>query len=295
LGLVVFVLSLLPALNLAAFPPEHLVHDRYLYLPLLGALMMLIPTTAELIARGRPAGRAEAMVLAAAGVVAVPLALQTVVYSRVWFAEDALWERAVETDPTSASSWMQHAVMLRRAGRTQEAARALDRSIEIAPMPPAFIERSDLLLAAGRAEEAEADLRRVMAAQPGNPLPYERLAAMEQGRGRLAESEALLRAGREAAPGQACSFSANLGVVLYLQGRREEAGVELEQAASLADRDLSPVCRTGVFHLGSLRAAQGDAAGARAAWSRYLALTEGFTDATSTRLRAETARMLGTR
>ena len=285
LGLAVFVLTLLPALNLAAFPPEHLVHDRYLYLPLLGALMMVVPTVAELLGRGRTVDRAGTLTLAGAGIVAVLLAVQTTRYNAVWRSEDALWARAVETDPGSASSWMQHAVSLRRAGRANEAVRALDRSISIAPMSPALIERADLRLAEGRPSDAEGDLRAVIAQQPGNPLPYERLAVIEQGRGRLPEAEALLRAGREAAPGQACGFSANLGVVLYLQGRRDEAGAQLERAADLAERDLSPACRAGLFHLGSLRAAAGDSAGARAAWARYLALTEGFQDATSVRFR----------
>jgi tetratricopeptide (TPR) repeat protein len=218
------------------------------------------------------------------------LAVPTVRYNEVWMSEDALWARAVETDPGSASSWVQHAVALRRAGRTAEAARAIDRSIEIAPMPPALIERADQRLAGGQALEAEADLRAVLAAQPGNPLSYERLAVIEQGRGRLAEAESLLRAGREAAPGQACGFSSNLGVVLFLQGRRDDARAELERAASLVERDLSPVCRTALFHLGALRSSTGDAAGARVAWTRYLALTEGYQDATSVRLR-EAARV----
>ncbi len=292
IGLAVFVLTLLPALNLAAFPPEHLVHDRYLYLPLLGALMMVVPTVAGLLAKGRTYERAATLTLAGAGVVSLILALSTVRYNAVWMSEDRLWARAVETDPGSASSWVQHAVALRRAGRDGEAARALDRSIAIAPMPPALIERADMSIAAGRPADAEVDLRALLEQQPGNPLSYERLAVIEQGRGRLHEAEALLRAGRDVAPGQACGFSANLGVVLFLQGRREEAGAELERAAALADRDLSPVCRSGVFHLGSLRASAGDAAGARAAWTRYLAITEGFTDATSARLREAARRGL---
>jgi len=290
IGLALFVLTLLPALNIAALPPERLVQDRYLYLPLLGALMMVVPTATALLARGRSMERAARLTIIGAGATAALLLVQTVRYTAVWMREDTLWARAVETDPGSASSWAQHASQLRRAGRAGEAESALDRSIGIAPMPPAMIERADLRLAAGRTAEAEADLRAVRASQPSNPLPYERLAVIEQGRGNLAEAERLLRAGRAAAPAQACGFSANLGVVLFLQGRRQEAAVELQRAAALADRDISPVCRTGVYYLGALRAAAGDSAGAREAWTRYLSLTEGFADAASVRLRAEARR-----
>ena len=43
IGLALFVFPLLPAFNIAAFTPEQLVHDRYLYLSLLGILMMIVP------------------------------------------------------------------------------------------------------------------------------------------------------------------------------------------------------------------------------------------------------------
>ena len=46
IGFLLFILSLIPALNITAFPSEQIVHDRYLYLPLLGFLM-LISTLSE--------------------------------------------------------------------------------------------------------------------------------------------------------------------------------------------------------------------------------------------------------
>ncbi len=62
LGLALFLVPLLPALNLNAFVPEQIVHDRYLYIPLLGLLMLLVPAVEEgarrLLARGGGAGLA---------------------------------------------------------------------------------------------------------------------------------------------------------------------------------------------------------------------------------------------
>ena len=42
IGLAIGILTLVPAFNINAFLPEHIVHDRYLYLPLLGALLVLV-------------------------------------------------------------------------------------------------------------------------------------------------------------------------------------------------------------------------------------------------------------
>ncbi|HYE96894.1 MAG TPA: tetratricopeptide repeat protein [Rubricoccaceae bacterium] len=287
IGLAMFVLPLLPALNIPAFPPEHLAHDRYLYLPLLGALMLVVPTAAEALARGRRGteGAAKAT-LAGAAVLAALLLLQTVRYNLAWTSEMALWARAVETDPGSASSWSQYAIALRESGRTREAAEAIDRSLAIRPMAPALIERADLLATQGRAAEAARDLQAVLAMQPDNHLPYERLAVLYQQSGQLREAEATLRAGRTANPEQACAFSANLGVVLYLQGRKAEAQSELERVGPLAGRDLNPACRVGLYHLGALYAEQGDAARARATWRRFLALTATIEDERTRQLRA---------
>ena len=48
IGATIFLLPLLPALNINAFIPEQLVHDRYLYLPLLGFLMVVVPSLVSL-------------------------------------------------------------------------------------------------------------------------------------------------------------------------------------------------------------------------------------------------------
>ena len=57
IGLALIVLPLLPVMNASAFIPEQIVHDRYLYLPLLGFLMLVAPSverlTGEIAVPGR--------------------------------------------------------------------------------------------------------------------------------------------------------------------------------------------------------------------------------------------------
>lgn len=270
-GVALFALLLLPAFNIGAFPPEHLVHDRYLYLPLLGALLAVAA-----VAETRLGGRRLAI---GAAVVAVPLLLVTWRANAMWMSEEALWAANVETDPTSAFAWTQHGIQLQRAGQADAAIRAYDRAIALRPMAAAVTARAELLAASGRGADAEAALRSVIAQRPTDHGAYERLAVILQQQNRLDEAEAVLRAGRDANPSVACAFAANLGVVLYLQGRPDEAAEAFDAAAAGADREVSAACRAGLFHRAQLNLERGRTEAARADFERFLALTTTFTDA----------------
>ncbi len=91
------------------------------------------------------------------------------------------------------------------------------------------------------------------------------------GWGGLAE-EILLR-GRRQIPEQSCLFSANLGVVLYLSGKREQALKALQSVPDLAVSDPSTACRLGLFHLGNLQRELGDEEEAQRAHKLFLNLT----------------------
>ena len=164
LGLAIFVLFLLPTMNANAFIPEQLVHDRYLYLPLLGMLMVVVPALAGwlngvFIGRERKARIAFFAIVAAAG---VPLVVQTVRYNRVWVSEMALWEGSVRSDPLSAFNYTRYGAVLRQAGALREAGIAADRAIEIDPrMTYPYLLRADIAIAQQRYADAEKDLRLV--------------------------------------------------------------------------------------------------------------------------------------
>lgn len=285
-GLALFALLLLPAFNIPAFPPEHLVHDRYLYVPLLGVLLLVIPTVATWLAEGRrTSAQAATRTFYGAALLAIPLLALTLSYSRVWTSELTLWERNIETDPTSAFAWSQYGVALRDEGRTAEAGQAFARSLDLRPMSTAVLGQADGLIAAGQLDEAERVLRMLVQQEPSRPGPYERLAVIYQQQERLDEAEAALRNGLAYNPALGCSFGSNLGVVLYLQGRTDEARSTLEEALQQADRELAPACWVGHFHLGNLEREAGDHEAARTQFERYLALTAGSVDVPEVRRR----------
>jgi len=267
-----FALPLLPALNVGAFHPEQLVHDRYLFLPLLGAWAVLA------ILAARALRRAPGLAIARGGtalalVVVGLLGYQTQRYLPTWQSARALWERAVEVDTESAFAWALYGEALRDGGDPGLALDAYNRSIQLFSSPLALTARAHLLTEAGQLEPARRDLEAVVAAQPDNTLAVERLAVVYQRLGALRQAEELLRSSRQRIPYYGCTLTAHLGVILYLQDRKADALAELETLVSRADETAVASCQLGLFHLGALYAERGEAGRARAAYSRFLEIT----------------------
>ena len=279
-GLALFTLPLLPALNINAFLPEQLVHDRYLYLPLLGLLMLAVPALASVCKRTLAGDAQRAGWTCAALVVlaVVPLGLQTVRYNQAWLSELALWEWGVRSDPTSAFNHSQHGVALRGAGRNAEALQAFDRALDIEPVTDAFLNRAGIALDEGRFAKADRDLGRVLDAFPDNENAIQLLALSYQKQQRSAELVALLRSARERIAFQRGSLTTNLAVALYASGQKDEALAELEAARSSAPRDPTSIGRASLFYLGALYAERGRLAEAQGVFEEYLEASNGFRD-----------------
>jgi tetratricopeptide (TPR) repeat protein len=284
LGLALFVLLLLPAFNIDAFIPEQLVHDRYLYLPLLGILLA--------IAARVDGPRTQGLALALALFLSVPLAVAASRYARAWTSERALWERGVRSDPGSSFNWAQYAHALVQEGDLAAARSAVDRALGIGPVTMGFLTRSEIAVRERRFAEAERDLLKVLADQPDNAQAYERLALCYQAEGRLAEAEATLRKGREWAPYRRCAFGSHIAAILYVAGRRAEALAELESVRPLTAAEPSAPCRISLVRLGSMYAELGRGADAARAFEEYLRLSAPFDDAETRALRQGVQRQL---
>ena len=284
IGLALFVLLLLPAFNIDAFIPEQLVHDRYLYLPLLGILMALVAWVE------RP--RDQVLALALAAGLSVPLGVAASRYAAAWTSERALWERGVRSDPSSSLNWAQYAHALLQEGDLDGARGAADRALAIGPVTMGFLTRAEIAIRQRRFAEAEADLLKVLADQPDNPQAYERLALCYQAQGRLGEAEATLRKAREWVPYRRCAFGSNIAAILYLEGRRAEALAELEGVRSLTAAEPSGACRVALLRLGSMYADLGRDADAAHALEDYLRISAPFDDPETRALRQSVERQL---
>lgn len=124
IGLVLLVCTLAPALYIVNMPPDHLVRDRYLYIPLLGMCMVIAGGLVELdawLSRRRAANRdasspTSSRLIFACTLVAtlacIPLAVKTDRAGRDWLTNESLWAASLRHDPASVSSLQESARLL---------------------------------------------------------------------------------------------------------------------------------------------------------------------------------------
>jgi tetratricopeptide (TPR) repeat protein len=278
IGAALFLLPLLLGFNIGAFPPEQIVHDRYLYLPLLGLLMLVIPALKESAER-ISAGKAEPIIFALAIIVSIPLAIQTYLYNRVWHDEIALWQNAVAVDEGSAINWSQLGSALAQSDRTDDSIRAFDQSLAIRPTPLALLGKGSALIQRGRFDEAAGELKKIVEVSPEKVNAYtlfqgyEALAIALQGEQDLAGAEKLLLQARMRLPIYRAALTEKLAVILYLQNRKQDALKELEGAKVQARLEMLPASKVVFLRLGMLYTELGRRDEARASLQEFLQFT----------------------
>jgi len=290
MGLAVFFLLLLPAMNISVFLPEQFAHDRYLYLPLLGFLMIALPILAEKIN--------EKKIFVAICLLCLPFALQTYFYNQAWLSNLSLWEWGTKTDPNSSSNFMQLGAVLFDLKRYTEAKQAYDKSIEIKANADALMGRGRVLTEQRRYAEAEKDFQSVLLF-PVEILPtytlyqtYESFAVCYERQGKLNEAANLLAQARNRLPQYSAALTEKLAIVLYIGGQKEEALKQLEKYRQQARVELLPESRFVIYRLGLLYAESGRKAEAREAFQEFLTLTKNVQDEETKKARTEAETVL---
>ena len=278
IGLAILVLPMLPVLNISAFPSDQIVHDRYLYLPLIGFLMIVVPLADDLVNRISP-DKAKFISASAMAVICVLLAIQTVSYNRVWRSNLSLWTHNVDLDPASRSSLTNYAAELSAQGRYQEAVAMYDRSVADGPTALALMGRARNYIALKRLDDAIKDLNTVITI-PSEEInaytlfqSYEALALAYEQSGRLGDAEIDLRDAIRRLPIYRAALTEKLAVVLYLQGKKPDALRELEGARGQARTELLPSSKLVIFRLGMLYAEFGKNVEAKNAFNEFLQQT----------------------
>lgn len=278
LAAALFFLPLLPAMNATAFVPDQIVHDRYLYLPLLGMLMLLFSFAGHFLK--------EQHLLIAAGVVALLLSVQTFTYNRVWTSELSLWSAAVKIDDSSSTA-MQYGSALADSDRNDEAILAFTNSINQRPTARSYLGRGRALTKAGRYPEAEKDFL-VVLQYPLDKVEayalyqtYEALGINYLQEHKYDEAVASFRKAKKTLPIYSASLTVDLAIVLYQQGRKDEALRELETVQGQARQELLPEAKAVFLRLGMLYAELGRRDDAREALQEFLRLTGSVSDKTT--------------
>lgn len=289
LAAAIFFLPLITAMNATAFVSQQIVHDRYLYLPLLGILMFIIPLLIKL------AG--ERAVLIAAVVIGSLLSVQTIIYNAAWKDELSLWTRTSSIDDSSFTA-MQYGSALAEAGRDQESINAYTTAIEKKPVQRGFLGRGRGYLKLKQYQNAESDLINAINVPPDKSEAYALYQAYEALGITYTEQrkyEAAIKNftdAREQLPMYSASLSVNLAIVRYQNGQKEDALRELETARPQARKELLPESKAVFLRLGMLYLEAGRKDESRDALVEYIALTESASDKITNAGRTQARKLL---
>jgi len=224
---------LVPVIGLVQVGGQALA-DRYMYLPVLGALIA-VAWTAHAAIPARPLRIA----LAAASVAALGFVASRQI--RTWESSQALAERALAV---TRANHVAHNLLGYTLGRAGDREGALEHLSEAVRIEPGDLEARDnlavLLFQLGRANEAEEHLRVVLATKPSMTKAREHLGAVVLARGDAAQARALFEeAERDGAISPAAL--ANLADACDRLGDRAagRAARERALAAALRARDAA--------------------------------------------------------
>ncbi len=231
------VISLLPALDTFVFKPDELVHDRYFYVPSIGAAF-LIALIVVRAAKTRVGVFGQPVHVVATGLaLALVLALLATSAASFWVGNYALFSRAHEVAPrntTAASSLAAEMI----ARQEVDAAQVL---LENAYRQNGNDYGIDYNL--GRVEyakhqyaKAEEYARKAISLVPNFSDGYISLGAIELRQGRTAEAQENLRRAVEVGPYSAPAHT-SYGVVLALKGDCVGASQQFESSLALNPGD----------------------------------------------------------
>ncbi|MBC7833681.1 MAG: tetratricopeptide repeat protein [Phycisphaerales bacterium] len=325
IGVAVFVCTLAPAVLAAGVVTDQMVQDRYLYLPLLGLLMILVPEFERAVAR-RPRLPRQRVTAVVGALLAIPLAAQTILFSAAWSSDLALWTWTVKRDPSSVTAWNNLGAALLEMGRFDDAAAPFDRAVKIDPL------RGGLGRARVAIEQAGGALARAeAAAAAGDQTGMKRLQnearehyALAEGLltimyreftrsgswGRVFDAADLLarvwlerdddvarsidlyRDAWEYLPAQRAVLSDRIGMVLEVDGQIDAAIAALEAGRPYAKTEVKSESRRLFFRLGALYAHTSRHAEARAALQEFLDLTTDYTDPGAAAMRDQARQIL---
>jgi protein O-mannosyl-transferase len=175
IGLIWLIVPLLPMLDIRSFNHEFLVQDRYLYLSLLGAGLLIAGAGRwlndhwKLISRQTGKDdekneglKLEPLLLILEAVLLIGIISITIQQNNVWVNEESLWSRAHENAPDSCAVNLQLGFLSEDAGRINEALSYYEQMTRSCPNSPRGYYKMGILYGQlGDLTRAEAAFRRM--------------------------------------------------------------------------------------------------------------------------------------
>ncbi len=279
LGLLMLLLPLLPALNLFAFHHEQLVHHRYLYLPILGLLMVLIPAWQSSVGQKFPILNYMVM-----GLLLTGYTYQSWRFSHIWQNNLTLWQHTVQVDPHSAFNWQQLANVHLENNNLDQATSAFMQSIAIQASPRSLYGLAKTQHLLGDANKAIdtlqltiSDYRTDIDLYLGYQI-YELYAVILTANNQLAAAENMLRRASQELPEYQVLLGDKLAVVMYLQNKKSGALELLEQLQQPALNTTHMAAKMVFFRLAMLYDESKQTELAQASFTTFLLETQSNSD-----------------
>ncbi|HST24341.1 MAG TPA: tetratricopeptide repeat protein, partial [Blastocatellia bacterium] len=131
-ALIWMVIPLLPHLNTRVFVSEELIHDRYLYISLLGFGLLVAALIIRAIRSGRLPFAGYSMAYLPVMVLVV-LLVSTILQNKQWHDEETLWARSAAYAPNSRLVHISLGIVAETKGDYQGALQEYERVLEINP------------------------------------------------------------------------------------------------------------------------------------------------------------------
>ncbi len=280
-GLVWFLIPLATALDTRVFTHEQQVQDRYLYLPLFGALIVFASFLVESIERLRRSNsdRLRQIIYTAGLVIAIILAIMTIRYNPVWNNDQVFMEYTIRIDPNSAIAHYNLAEEYMKQGRLEDARSILTRALEIAPKVAHInVSMGRLANLQGRYAEAAAYLEPVVKSYPQYALAVDQLGLAYQQQGKTDQAIAVFDRGRQSIPHKRVIYTNYIAKLQRIANRPAQSLAELEAIIPQLNSSTDPNEVIGWFYLGELYRELGKRDQAANAYERYIRSTRHIDD-----------------
>jgi protein O-mannosyl-transferase len=172
LALILIIIPLLPQLNMNSFVSEELLHDRFLYLSMLGVGLLagLLAHRLAGLQRWRLSGSGVAMIV---GVALTFLCATTVAQNRQWMNDESLWHATAVQSPRSRIVRMALGEIAEKRGDLDESLREYEAALQINPDIIDALNNSGFVLARmGRWTEAAGRFERIVALTPDKAVAH---------------------------------------------------------------------------------------------------------------------------
>jgi len=286
LGLALLVLPLIPTINISAFHPEQIVHDRYLYLPILGFYMVIIPWFYQLF------DKKQTLIFYLFITITVSLfVFQSKTYMSVWRSNSALWEHAVKVDSSSSFNWSQLANSQLEQRDYEKAIQSFKKSLSIKSSTRTQYGLARAFVTKKEYQKAYKILTKLLKNKINlDPYLYyqviELYSILLVNTQNFIQAENILKESIQNYPFYKAALSEKLAVIYYMQNKKPKALLVLQNAEKEVKNETLFESKKVYFRLGQLYQELKQRQEATNAFAQFIYSTNGIQDNQIKQLRA---------